>query len=658
MLFRSIKFQVTAALVLQAIILISVVFSTLYLLKLRQHDYLILNLTGQLRVISLSLIKQSENYVTHAPRNYDAYNRDLVLFNADLKKQISDFNKIINALKNRSISTELISHFYHSVLDANNPDDDDLKISEAIQCKWDVQSQNQLHTTVNDWGTFKQGLYTELGSNLNEPRLESAAKYIVKNKQSIIDSTAKLSTSFRKMMERKLHQINTLNKAAIIIIIFISITILTILYFKIFKPIDTTVMGFKRIANGELDYQIKVATRNEIGDMTTAFNRLTTRINSLFKLTDGVNQANDIDDTLKFLLNEFEYFLPIDWLCFAQHDSEMKHFQLSRIHSKFTTNIIEQEQFSISDTFYAFALKQNEPVSYHNNSKTDRFNDNDLLIEKLRSNKLESILIIPLSYNGTSSSESHAALILASKSQSAYTKEHHDFLKNTAPQISHAVSKTIGMESLIISVVEGLAKLAESRDPETGDHLYRMSHYSAIIAEQLRNQGSYMNEINTAYVRDILRFAPMHDIGKVGIGDYILLKPGALTDEERTTMQQHPTIGAEVLRRCEKQVHSLGKDIFKLGIEIAESHHEKVDGSGYPNKLTGAAIPLSARIVAVADVFDALTSKRPYKEAWPIDKALRVMNEDAGSHFDTDILAAMEQAMPAILEIYEKHKHV
>jgi response regulator RpfG family c-di-GMP phosphodiesterase/HAMP domain-containing protein len=658
MVFRSIKFQITAALVLQAIVLISVVFSTLYLLKLRQHDYLILNLTGQLRVISLSLIKQSENYVTNAPRDYDAYNRDLLLFNADLTKQIVDFDKIITALKNRSISAELVSYFYHSILETKNNDPNQSKISEAIQCQWDSQSRNQLYLSVNDWATFKQGLYNALGSNLKEPRLEFAANYIVNNKQSLLDSTSRLSSSFRLMMEGKLHQIDTLNKSAIIIIIFISITILTILYFKIFKPIDRTVSGFKRIANGELDYQIKVDTHNEIGDMTTAFNTLTTRINSLFKLTDGINQATDLDDTLIFLLNEFEFFLPVDWLCFTQHDPDTNKYQLSRIHSNFNTTIKELEQFDINGSFYEYVLNQNNPISSHGNSTTNKFIANDHLINLLQKNNLESVIIIPLSYNSSSESDHRAALILASQIHDAYSKEHHEFLKNTAPQISHAVSKTIGMESLIISVVEGLAKLAESRDPETGDHLYRMSHYSAIIAEQLGKQGSYSNEINSAYVRSILRFAPMHDIGKVGIGDYILLKPGALTDEERTTMQQHPTIGAEVLRRCEKQVQSLGTDIFKIGIEIAESHHEKFDGSGYPNKLVGNNIPLSARIVAVADVFDALTSKRPYKNAWSVEKALRVMNEDAGTHFDTEILNAMEQTMTEILDIYEKHKHV
>jgi len=658
MFFGSIKFQVTLALVIQAIVLIAVVFSTLYLLKLRQHDYLILNLTGQLRVISQSLIKQSENYVNNAPRNYDAYNRDLVLFNTDLHKQLDDFNTIITALKQRTISKDLIGYFYHSVIEKSDPKYNAETIQEKIQCKWDEQSKNQLYKTVNDWATFKQGLNTALGTNVNEPKLESAAKYIVSNKQSLISSTSALSTSFRQMMEVKLQQINSLNKAAIYIIIFISISILIILYFRIFKPIDITVNGFKRIANGELDYQVNVTVKNEIGDMTVAFNSLTQRLHSLFKLTDGINRANDLDGALAFLLNEFNFFMPIDWICFSQHEVGQQSYELNRIHCNFKTDFKEQQHYPLSNSFYEHVLEKNVSSSIHHDAPINKFSHNDSFVQKLSDTGFKSILMVPLSFNIGHSSKNVAALVFASKQENAYSKDHQEFLNNIAPQISYAVNKTIGMESLIISAVEGLAKLAESRDPETGDHLFRMSHYSKIIAEQLAIAGPYTNDINTNYIRALLRFAPMHDIGKVGIGDYILLKPGKLTDEERLTMQQHPDIGAEVLRRCESQVHSLGNDIFKLGIEIAECHHEKYDGSGYPNKLVGVAIPLSARIVAVADVFDALTSKRPYKEAWTIERALEVMKQDTGTHFDPDVMFAFEQAIPTILTIYDKYKHV
>lgn len=240
----------------------------------------------------------------------------------------------------------------------------------------------------------------------------------------------------------------------------------------------------------------------------------------------------------------------------------------------------------------------------------------------------------------------------------AYYSSHKELLNNITAQVSSAFDRTIGMESLVVSAVEGLAKLAESRDPETGDHLVRMSLYSYILAQELYDAGIYQGEFKSSYPRHVYHFAPMHDIGKVGIEDSILLKPGKLTDEQWVVMKQHPVIGADVLRRCESQVNQAGYSMFKIGIEIAEGHHEKYDGSGYPYQRKGREIPLSARIVALADVFDALTSRRPYKEAWPVDKALKLIHEESGKHFDPEVVKAFDRALPQIMEVYDKHKHV
>ena len=123
-------------------------------------------------------------------------------------------------------------------------------------------------------------------------------------------------------------------------------------------------------------------------------------------------------------------------------------------------------------------------------------------------------------------------------------------------------------------------------------------------------------------------------------------------------MCKHPLIGAEVLRRCETQMLARGRSVFNLGIEIALAHHERWDGAGYPHGLSGEDIPLSARIVAVADVFDALTSKRPYKAAWPVERALETIDADAGKHFDPAAVRALHRALPEVLAFYERHKHV
>lgn len=164
-----------------------------------------------------------------------------------------------------------------------------------------------------------------------------------------------------------------------------------------------------------------------------------------------------------------------------------------------------------------------------------------------------------------------------------------------------------------------LSRAAEFRDPETGDHIQRMAHYSWMIAVRL---GLPLEQQQL-----ILEAAPMHDVGKVGIPDHILLKPGKLDDAEFAVMKQHPVIGHQILSDS-------GSPLLQMAAVIALSHHEKFDGSGYPLKLKGEAIPLVGRIVAVADVFDALTSARPYKPAWEMDRAVSFMRAQRGVHFD------------------------
>ncbi len=181
-----------------------------------------------------------------------------------------------------------------------------------------------------------------------------------------------------------------------------------------------------------------------------------------------------------------------------------------------------------------------------------------------------------------------------------------------------------------------ISRAAEFRDPETGAHIQRMAHYSEIIARGL--------DLAPATCRLILQAAPMHDVGKIGIRDHILLKPGRLTPEEFAVMQRHAEFGYELLKDS-------GSEIMQAGAEIALTHHEKYDGSGYPRGLRGNAIPLFGRIVAVADVFDALTSERPYKKAWPLDEALRFLEQGRGRHFDPLCVEAFLAGWEEVLEV-------
>lgn len=182
-----------------------------------------------------------------------------------------------------------------------------------------------------------------------------------------------------------------------------------------------------------------------------------------------------------------------------------------------------------------------------------------------------------------------------------------------------------------------LARLAESRDSETGEHINNIRDFSYLIAEHLYKFGDY-KEIDQKFVYNIYHTSPLHDIGKVGIKDSILQKPGKLTESEYEEMKQHTIIGGQTLEDAEKQLYSNETSFLYMGKQIAFYHHEKWDGSGYPFKLKKENIPLSARIVAVADVYDALRSKRVYKPSFSHTDTIKIISEGKGLHFDPDIV--------------------
>ena len=222
-------------------------------------------------------------------------------------------------------------------------------------------------------------------------------------------------------------------------------------------------------------------------------------------------------------------------------------------------------------------------------------------------------------------------------------------------ELEHVVSeRTTEVMATRDIAVFALAKLAESRDSETGEHLERIRNYGRILAEELSRDGPYSSQIDSTFVDNVYRSSPLHDIGKVGIPDAILLKPGRLTVNEFETMKQHAAIGAKALKEVIEQ-GTCGQ-FFEMATDIAQFHHEHFDGSGYPDGLCGTDIPLSARIVALADVFDALTSPRVYKPAFTPEIARQMIENEAGSHFDPIVVEAFLTRFDEFLQICQIDK--
>ena len=222
---------------------------------------------------------------------------------------------------------------------------------------------------------------------------------------------------------------------------------------------------------------------------------------------------------------------------------------------------------------------------------------------------------------------------------------------NQVRDINYFADSTSKMQNGLIVT---MADMVENRDSDTGAHVQKTAAYVKIIAESLKKNGYYVEKLTPKYMQDVVMSAPLHDVGKINISDTILNKPGKLTDEEYEIMKTHTTFGKEIMEKAIATVE--GENYLKEARNMAAYHHERWDGKGYPEGLRGEVIPLSARIMAVADVFDALTSPRVYKPAFPLEKALAIMEEGSGTQFDPKCINAFLTALPEVKLVLKKYQ--
>ena len=247
------------------------------------------------------------------------------------------------------------------------------------------------------------------------------------------------------------------------------------------------------------------------------------------------------------------------------------------------------------------------------------------------------------------------AIVLARVSAHIELKLARDRLQHVNESLEAEIARRMRENLMIQEVtIRALARLAETRDNETGNHILRTQHYVQALALRASRHPRFAHELDEQSIALIAKSAPLHDIGKVGIPDQVLLKVGKLTPEEWEVMKTHAAIGADAIRRAEADTSEPVR-FLDYAKQVARHHHERWDGSGYPDGLAGEAIPLAARLMALADVFDALISRRVYKQAFNFEEARRIMASQGGKHFDPDLLAAFLEGYDEFCDIARRH---
>lgn len=425
--------------------------------------------------------------------------------------------------------------------------------------------------------------------------------------------------------------------------------LLLLLTYMIYREIVTPLRQVTKALNEQHHHLIMneigpLKIHNEIGMLVEEYNELVRRNNLMLALNEKINAQQRFDEVFEFIYEALHDFIPYDRIGIAVISQNGKSIEALIADSKFKIKLgtgYNQllERSSLKDVIQNHEIRIiNDLEIYY---RAHPFSDSTRLILE---EGMRSSMTLPLFHDD----KAIGVIFFSSTKKHVYGEEHQQFLVNIANALSTSLEKSFIFENLMISTVRGFAKIVESKDNITGNHIDRISHYSGFVAELLKDD---FEDVDEKFIRSIRRLSPLHDIGKVAIPDHILNKPARLSSEEMAIMKTHSMYGAEIL---DELLVSIGTSEFKMAVDIAKFHHEKVNGNGYPLGLKGSNIPLAARIVALVDVFDALTSERPYKKAFTFKEAIEIIQKDSGMHFDSIIVSRVMEHLSEFEALYKK----
>jgi HD-GYP domain-containing protein (c-di-GMP phosphodiesterase class II) len=506
------------------------------------------------------------------------------------------------------------------------------------------------------WENFKASINIVVNEDINPPEYVQAIRYIYENNQALLTFNDQITTDVLSHNNKKsLIVYYSVIGLAILLLLFLAIFIRRA-YKSVFIPVSQLSKGVAELGLMIEDHREEQEEKVDLAPVFSEVKTVLNQFNSLILFMENLSKNVPFKEVLENIYNTFSRYIPYTHIGVALIDEDRKVITAS-----YATSGKYHENLPVRVLGSKVILKETSLSLIVESGKERIINDleeylkgkplkdyNKILLEE----GIRSSMTFPLKNNN----EVIGIIFFSSNTKNVYKNEHIRFLKTLANSIALSLEKDIFIDDMIISSTLALAKLTEERDNETGQHLQRMKIYSRMIAEFLSKEEKYKEFIDVSYINNIERFAPLHDVGKVAIRDEILLKPGKLTKQEFEIMKTHATYGAKVLSLADDSLKKRGRSIFKLAIEIAEGHHEKWDGSGYPYGKAGEAIPLSARIVTMADVFDALTSERPYKKPFSFEDSVKIIIEGKGKHFDPEIVDIFMKNIEAIKNKYLEFK--
>ncbi len=427
--------------------------------------------------------------------------------------------------------------------------------------------------------------------------------------------------------------------------------LLSVIYLDFLKPIRefSESIHQKTALTTKVHSDIQLTGINALSELADSYNRFVDKMNILNELNDHIFAQNGFEEILLFIFNECKSFIPYNRIAVAVMTEDGKRIRALRAKSDLPILLGHGYQSSLSETSLSQVIASNEYriindleayLEAHPNSESTK-----LIIDE----GMRSSITIPLAVD----SKVVGVLFFSSTEKDVYDIQHIHFLSSIANALTYAFEKSFVHDELVLAAIKGFAAIVESKDHVTGNHIDRMSYYSKYLAELLYAEKKYEAIVDESFIEQVFKFSALHDIGKVGIDDQILNKPGKLTEAEFSVMQQHTLVGYQILKDMSDTAYFNRVAYFKTAMEITHYHHEKYDGSGYPEGLVGNEIPLSARIVAIADVFDALTSERPYKSAYSFEEALELIKAGSGQHFDPEIVAILLNKESQFKALYE-----